>query len=207
MIDAGGLLSKIFFRGTRVRDGSVGRINLVVVYFVTLGFFPLVSLLILNSNISEAHASFLMSYCWQGHIWGDPAAEIVGSFFGRVEFSVAGFGEINKKTVEGVVGCWAATLLACACCATLPGFPPATFFSVSLISLHMMVATAVTIMETACFRALDNGFIVLSATLVSCTSTCQNHPVFAHFWSSVKISEDPTIGFSPNLAQLIQHGP
>ena len=102
MIDAGGLLSKIFFRGTRVRDGSVGRINLVVVYFVTLGFFPLISLLSLNSNISEAHASFLMSYCWQGHIWGDPAAEIVGSFFGRVEFSVAGFGEINKKTVEGV---------------------------------------------------------------------------------------------------------
>ena len=33
------------------------------------------------------------------------------------------------------------------------------------------------------------------------------HPVFARFRSSVKISEDLNGGFSPNLAQLIQHGP
>ena len=80
-----------------------------------------------------------------------------------------------------MVGCWAATLLACACCATLPGFPPATSFSVSLISLHMMVATAVTIMETACFRALDNGFIVLSATLVVMYFYVPESPRFCPF--------------------------
>ena len=38
-------------------------------------------------------------------------------------------------------------------------------------------------------------------------TSASNHPVFAHFRSSVTISEDPSIGFSPNLAQLIQHGP
>ena len=35
----------------------------------------------------------------------------------------------------------------------------------------------------------------------------QNHPVFAHFRSFVKISEYLSGGFSPNLAQLIHHGP
>jgi len=45
------------------------------------------------------------------------------------------------------------------------------------------------------------------AALRSLSRVDRNHPVFAHLRSSVKISEDLTGGFSPNLAQLIQHGP
>jgi dolichol kinase len=108
----------------------------------------------------------VMIYVWQPHIWGDALAEIIGSFFGRMEFQVAGFGEINRKTVEGVMACWLASFWACASCAYIPGFPDAAFFNVPVIVLHAIVASFATIMETICFRGTDNGFIVLSAALV-----------------------------------------
>ena len=36
----------------------------------------------------------------------DSMAELVGSTIGRPEFAVVGFGDINRKTVEGVLGGW-----------------------------------------------------------------------------------------------------
>jgi hypothetical protein len=162
-----GLIAMIFFRGTRVRDGRLARWNLVVVYFVSMGFFPMVTVLILHSNISAAHAAAIMGYCWQPNIWGDAIAELVGSFFGRLQFTVNGFGEINTKTVEGVIACWVSSFLACLSYASsAPGFPSAEYFCVPISVLHMLVAGIATIMETVCFRGTDNGFMVLSSALV-----------------------------------------
>lgn len=165
-IHSDGIIAAICFRGARIRDGRLGRWNQMVVYFVSLGFFPLVQLLLLCSNIAPAHLPAVMIYVWQPHIWGDALAELIGSFFGRMEFQVAGFGEINRKTVEGVMACWLASFWACASCSYIPGFPDAAFFNVPVYVLHVIVASFATFMETICFRGTDNGFIVLSAALV-----------------------------------------
>jgi dolichol kinase len=41
--------------------------------------------------------------------WADTLAEVVGSFFGKNEFAVSGFGEVNKKTWEGVIATFVAS--------------------------------------------------------------------------------------------------
>jgi dolichol kinase len=160
------LIAKILFRSTRLRDGVMGRFNLMVVYFVAIGFLPLVTLLILRSDIREIHSAAIMGYVFQPCIWGDAMAEIIGSFFGRYEFSVQGMGEINKKTIEGVLACLTCSACACYVYSLAPTFPSQAYFSIPLIALHTMVAAVATLMETICFRGTDNGFMILSSALV-----------------------------------------
>ena len=54
-------------------------------------------------NFDEPTNKILIGLAVQPLIWGDTFGEVIGSFFGRHEFSVIGIGEINKKTVEGTI--------------------------------------------------------------------------------------------------------
>lgn len=159
-------VSRVLFNSARIRDGRLARLNLTLVHFVGLGFYPLIGIIILNSSILPMHTGYIMAYCWQCLIWGDTMAEMIGSFLGRFEFEVKGAGDINKKTVEGVVACWLASLCACAGYVALsPGFP-VDHFQVHMSLVHMAAATVATIAETAAPRSTDNGFMVLSSALV-----------------------------------------
>lgn len=88
-------------------------------------------------------------------------AEVVGSFFGRLEFQVAGFGEINRKTVEGTAACWIASWLSCWYVSAWTAFPAAAF-SISVHWLNALSATVATIAEVISFRGTDNAFILFS---------------------------------------------
>lgn len=158
-----GCIVEALFRATRIRDGRLGRLNVMLVHFVGMGFYPLVSIIIAVSHIAPEHQPYILGYCWQPLIWGDTAAEIIGSFFGRIQFEVYGFGDINKKTVEGVLACLAASFLSCAGYASLhQGFPSDNFGLPNIMILHLIAATVSTVAETAAPRGTDNGFMVLS---------------------------------------------
>lgn len=165
-INSEGTLAAILFRPSRIRDGRLGRINFMLVQFVILGFYPLVTFLILHSRVMPVHAAFVQGYSWQALIWGDMMAEIIGSFFGRFEFEVYGFGDINRKTVEGVIACWVASFCAFA---TYTACSPESLrgnFEENMMLVHALSASVATIAETAAPRATDNGFMVLGVALV-----------------------------------------
>lgn len=160
------LVASILFRAARFRDGNLGRFNVLIKTFVAAGFLPLVTLLMLHSHVEEIHTAALMGYVFQACIWGDAFAEIIGSFFGRYEFSVKGAGEINRKTIEGVMACFLVSTSVCFLYSTVPNFPGPSFFIVPMYALHMLVALVATLMETVSYRGTDNGTMVLSSALV-----------------------------------------
>ena len=59
--------------------------------------------MLINYNFNEITNKSLIALAMQPLIWGDTFGEVIGSFYGKMEFSVRGIGEINKKTVEGTV--------------------------------------------------------------------------------------------------------
>ena len=58
-------------------------------------------IMLTQQGFDEPTNQTIIALAMQPLIWGDTFGELIGSFFGRVEFNVIGIGEINKKTVEG----------------------------------------------------------------------------------------------------------
>lgn len=167
LIHSDGTLARVLFRASRIRDGCLGRLNLMLVTFVVFGFYPVAGLLIFHSHIAPTHVPFVMGYCWQALIWGDTMAEIIGSFFGRFEFEVCGFGDINRKTVEGVISCYVASFCAVAAYTAVNSSEfPHEHFGQNMIMVNALSALVATIAETAAPRGMDNGFMVLGVALV-----------------------------------------
>eukprot|EP00927_Polykrikos_kofoidii_P018970 TRINITY_DN18830_c0_g1_i1.p1 TRINITY_DN18830_c0_g1~~TRINITY_DN18830_c0_g1_i1.p1 ORF type:complete len:391 (+),score=33.02 TRINITY_DN18830_c0_g1_i1:37-1209(+) len=161
------------YSGARIRDGRYGRFNLLVVAFWGgFGKVFMLMCLILSGIGDQDYNTFSLygALAMQGVIWGDTAGEVVGSFFGRLEFSVRGFGETNKKTVEGTLAVWFATALSSWCVTTLPQFENVRFQTGKLL-LILVLSTVATIMEIGSPRGTDNFFIlaggILSAFLCS----------------------------------------
>jgi len=109
---SGNILGRIFFAGMRVRDGNLARLNGITIS--AFGYLGMVwtCMLPFLFGLDDLTGRFFFVLSMQGLIWGDAMAELVGSFFGRLQFPVYGMGEINYKTVEGVVACWLANFFA-----------------------------------------------------------------------------------------------
>jgi dolichol kinase len=99
---------------------------------------------------------------------GDAFAEIIGSCFGSYEFEVLGVGEVNKKTLEGVLAMFITTLVSCV---------GAVWFadsrgdlingnSASWLTVAALVSVLSTVMETFSPRSTDNFTIPLSGYFV-----------------------------------------
>ena len=68
--------------------------------------------MLVRRNYPEETNKILFALAVQPLIWGDTFGEIIGSFYGRIEFNVIGIGEINKKTVEGTVAVFLSSLIS-----------------------------------------------------------------------------------------------
>jgi len=151
----------IEYSGARMRDGRFGRFNLLVVsIWGGFGKALLVMLLILKGYDQEDNFHLFQSYAilsMQGVIWGDTAGEVIGSFFGKIEFDVGGFGEVNRKTVEGTVAVWLATAISSWGVLQLW---PAVFQGGMWLTI-CCISVVATIMETAAPRATDNFFMTI----------------------------------------------
>ena len=165
LMGSDGYIAMSYWKGTRIRDGRLGRINMTCVNFVCMGFYPVATTIIQFGRFSVHDAPYMMSYMWQPNTWGDAFAEIIGSFFGKHEFQVRGFGDINKKTVEGVVACWTATFISCSIYTSTTEFP-ASSFRLPILYVNVIAATVATIAETVSLRGTDNGVMVLSIALL-----------------------------------------
>lgn len=168
-----------FFAPARIRDGTMGRINLIMVYTSGLACNPTAMLLLtaLPERTSAGHAtpySVLVLLLTLTFPIADMMSEVVGGFFGRLEFNVYGFGDINKKTVEGVIACWLTAftaneaLMRCIS-STAGGFPIDSFVVSSVEGLNVILATVITLGETFALRGTDDGVVPLlvSATILA----------------------------------------
>ena len=91
------------YQGCRIRDGQYGRFNQVVVNFWAYCARIIMMIMLAQQDFDEPTNQTVFALAMQPLIWGDTFGEVIGSFFGRIEFNVIGIGEINKKTVEGTV--------------------------------------------------------------------------------------------------------
>ena len=89
------------YQGCRIRDGQYGRFNQVVVNFWAYCARIIMMIMLTQQGFDEPTNQTIIALAMQPLIWGDTFGELIGSFFGRMEFNVIGIGEINKKTVEG----------------------------------------------------------------------------------------------------------
>ncbi|CAE7301497.1 unnamed protein product [Symbiodinium natans] len=151
------------YSGARMRDGRFGRFNLLVVsVWGGFGKAMVVMLLILKGYDREDNFHLFQAYAilaLQGVIWGDTAGEVIGSFFGKLEFDVGGFGETNKKTLEGTSAVWLATAISSWWVLQVWQAGDAAFQGGMWLAI-CCTSTVATIMEIAAPRGTDNFFIV-----------------------------------------------
>ena len=156
-----GFFATSIFASSRIRDGTMGRINTLTVQLASLGLTPL-GFLLLSLLPSEAPFGTLVLLAMLPFPVADGVAELVGSFFGRIEFKVYGFGDINKKTVEGVIACWLTAFGMTWAVIKLgksdAGPFPMDSFVVSPLAFDAILSTVITVVETVSPRGTDDGF-------------------------------------------------
>eukprot|EP00449_Zooxanthella_nutricula_P027424 CAMPEP_0198525364 /NCGR_PEP_ID=MMETSP1462-20131121/23312_1 /TAXON_ID=1333877 /ORGANISM="Brandtodinium nutriculum, Strain RCC3387" /LENGTH=276 /DNA_ID=CAMNT_0044255119 /DNA_START=476 /DNA_END=1306 /DNA_ORIENTATION=- len=155
------LIARVTFHPSRIRDGRFGRFNLMCVQaWQYPGYLVATFVLALCESDNYKRRLFLVA-AMQPVTWGDAAGELVGSFFGNIEFPVLGIGEINYKTVEGCAGTLVANLISLAVVFHAhPGH--ADIFKVPPHVVVAIVAAVGMVAETVAVRSTDNAVILLS---------------------------------------------
>ena len=100
---------------TRIMDGILGRANCLLITTLWSAFkfvfVPLSARLALHFP-PETFAP-LFAFIWPSYLAADASSEIVGSLFGKQKLRVWGMGEVNRKSVEGTVAGFIASLAVC----------------------------------------------------------------------------------------------
>ena len=102
------------FQGCRIRDGQYGRFNQIVVNYWAYCARIIMNIMLSSRGFDEPTNRLLWALSMQPLIWGDTFGEIIGSFYGKMEFNVIGIGEINKKTVEGTLAVFISSFIGLA---------------------------------------------------------------------------------------------
>lgn len=158
------------FQGARIRDGQYGRFNQVVVNFWAYCARIIMMIMLAEANLSNAFNRVLFALSFQPLIWGDTFGEVIGSFFGKCEFSVIGIGEINKKTVEGTVAVFLSSLIALYINYFLVKESDQQMFIYDYNAVFFYTAFLCMIVEVGAPRSTDNFFLQTCGLLILLTS-------------------------------------
>lgn len=169
------VLSAHLFGPPRIRDGLWRWYNLAFVVLGTSWGQLLAKITWFKTIVSlypSSEAALLLQLMSLPLAVGDAMAEIIGSCFGCNHFEVSGVGEINTKTIEGVVAMFASTLISCLL-AVLSAWHGGLLESGSLlvwVAICHSIAVLTTAAETFSPRSSDNCTIPLSSALVLCVA-------------------------------------
>jgi hypothetical protein len=100
---------------SRVMDGRLARANCLLITTLWTAFkFVLVPVgLQLATVFPREEFAPVFALIWGSYIVTDASAEIFGSLFGRQRLAVTGIGDVNRKSVTGVVSGFLAALVFC----------------------------------------------------------------------------------------------
>ena len=96
----------------RIMDGTLASANCLLIGTLW-GMFKFVMIPVsiqLGSIFDPEYYSVLFLFIWVSFLVGDTASEVVGSLFGEQKLKVWGVGEVNRKSVEGTIACFIASL-------------------------------------------------------------------------------------------------
>jgi CDP-diglyceride synthetase len=97
---------------TRVMDGYLGRANclLITTLWTAFKFIMVPMSLQLGAVYPREQFAVVFGLIWLSYIASDAFAEIFGSLFGKQSIQVWGVGDVNRKSVVGVVAGFAGAL-------------------------------------------------------------------------------------------------
>jgi len=161
-------IGRYIFQGSRVFDGQYGRFNLVVVNFWAYAGRIIMFQLLVRSGHSDEVKGILFALSMMPLLWGDSFGEIIGSFFGKITFTVRGLGDVNTKTVEGTVAVFASSFVA-----QLLMFyfifgltNDAVFFIFNPTFVFFYTCVIAAVVESAAPRSTDNFFLQVLSLVV-----------------------------------------
>jgi hypothetical protein len=161
---ASGLLGAFFYGPqSRVMDGVLARANcLLITTLWTVFKFVMVPIGVqLAAVFPKEEFAPVFALLWGSYIVTDACAEIFGSLFGRQRIRVWGVGDVNRKSIAGVVG----------------GFTAALIFGVWIVTAHglgapwlvlaLLLAISSSLLELYSPRGTDD-FTMATANALVC---------------------------------------
>lgn len=147
---------------SRVMDGVLARANCLLITTLWAAFkFALVPI---GARLAAVYPprdfAVVFAIIWGSYMVSDTASEVVGSLFGRQTLRVWGMGDVNRKSVAGTVGCFAASLAFCLWIVASNGLPA------SWIVLVVLVSISNTALELFSPRGTDDFTMAIGAALV-----------------------------------------
>jgi len=159
-----GLLAAFFYGAqSRIMDGSLARANYLLIATLWTAFkFVMVPI---GAQLAVVYPKDRFAAVF-GLIWGtylvtDACAEIFGSLFGRQTIQVWGIGDINRKSVAGILGGFFAALTLGISIVTAHGFGTSWFV------LVIVLAVSNTALELYSPRGTDD-FTMATANALIC---------------------------------------
>lgn len=137
---------------SRVMDGVLARANCLLITSLWTVFkcvmVPIGA--VLSTMFTRAEFPVVFAFIWGSYIVTDACAEIFGSLFGRQRIRVWGVGDVNRKSVAGIVGGFTAALLLCL------GVVWGQGLGVDWALLGIVIATSNTLLELYSPRGTDD---------------------------------------------------
>jgi dolichol kinase len=116
-------------------------------------------IMLAEANYDNQTNRVIFALSMQPLIWGDTFGEVIGSFFGKLEFNVLGIGEVNKKTVEGTISVFISSLAGLYATYYLVLEEGVTMFKYDVHTVFFYTAFLCMIVEVGAPRSTDNFFL------------------------------------------------
>lgn len=150
---------------SRVMDGVLARANcLLITTLWSLFKFVMVPIGAQLSAVFPKHEfAGVFAMIWGSYIATDACAEIFGSLFGKQRIRVWGVGDVNRKSVAGLVAGFLAALLLCSAVVMSQGLGPAWY------GLAVIIAVSNSVFELWSPRGTDD-FTMATANALICVA-------------------------------------
>jgi hypothetical protein len=153
-----------FFYGpqSRVMDGVLARANCLLISTLWTVFkFVMVPIGIqLVSLFPKEEFATVFALIWGTYLVTDTSAEVFGSLFGAQRLRVWGIGDVNRKSIAGIVGGFLAALIFCVSVVTANGLGP------PWLVLAVVLALSSTLLELFSPRGTDDFTMATGNALI-----------------------------------------
>ena len=143
-----------FFYGpqSRVMDGVLARANCLLIATLWTAFkFVMVPIGVqLAAVFPKQEFAPVFALIWGSYLATDTSAEVFGSLLGKQRIRVWGIGDVNRKSIAGIVGGFLAALVFCTAVVTSHGL------STSWLVLALVLAISNTLLELYSPRGTDD---------------------------------------------------
>lgn len=148
---------------SRVMDGVLARANCLLITTLWSFFkFVMVPIGARLSVVFDRHEfAGVFAMIWGSYIATDACAEIFGSLFGKQRIRVWGVGDVNRKSVAGLVAGFLAALVLCVAVVTSQGLGPSWY------GLAFVIAVSNSVFELWSPRGTDD-FTMATANALIC---------------------------------------